>query len=121
MLTVVAALALSSCTPPPADGGGVTPQPSPPTPPPAGATACPATITVQGSPGNFSYSVSSCTIKVGAEVTITANNNHPLNGSGVKTINAATTDQKLSFATAGEFNFNCTIHSSMTGKITVTQ
>ena len=84
--------------------------------PPPSANACPATITI--GPGNV-YSVTSCTIKVGAEVTIIANNTHPLNGSGVKTINAATTDQKLAFATPGVFNFNCTVHSGMTGKITV--
>jgi plastocyanin len=87
-------------------------------PPPSG-NACPATITVQGGPGSYSYSVTSCTIKVAAEVTITANNTHPLIGSGLKTVNSATTDQTLSFATPGTFNFKCGIHGSMTGTITV--
>lgn len=107
------ALTLAACS-----SGGQTMNP-PPSPPPAGATACPAAITVQGGPGSYSYSVPSCTIKVAAEVTITANNTHPLIGSGLKTINSATTDQKLSFATPGTFNFKCGIHGSMTGTITV--
>ncbi len=102
------ALTLAACT-----NGGQTMNP-----PPSG-NACPATITVQGSPGSYSYSTSSCTIKIGAEVTITASSTHPLIGSGVKTVSSETTDQKLAFATVGTFNFRCGNHSSMTGTITV--
>ena len=106
------ALTLAACS-----SGGQTTNP-PPSPPPAGATACPATITI--GPGN-SYSVSSCTIKVGAEVRISADGSHPLSGSGAgKTYAGLTSDQTISFATAGTFNFVCDRHGpSMGGTITV--
>jgi plastocyanin len=67
------------------------------------------------------YSPSSCTIKVGAQVTISANGGHPLSGSGLKTVTSEKTNQTLSFASTGVFNFSCDFHggSGMTGKITV--
>jgi plastocyanin len=61
-------------------------------------------------------------MKIGAQVTISANGGHLLSGSGLsKTITSAKTDQTLSFASAGVFNFACDFHagSGMTGKITV--
>jgi plastocyanin len=117
MFALVAALALSGCTSQPSV---VTPPPGPPTPPPAGGAACPATITI--GPGN-TYNPSSCTIKVAAQVTISANGGHPLSGSGLKTVSSAKTDQTLSFAAPGVFTFACDFHggSGMTGKITVEQ
>ena len=81
--------------------------------------ACPTTITI--GPGNV-YSPSSCTMKIGAEVTISANGGHPLSGDGLsKKITSQKTNQTLSFASAGVFNFACDFHggSGMTGKITV--
>jgi plastocyanin len=54
-------------------------------------------------------------------VTIAANGGHPLSGSGLKTVSSAKSDQKLSFASAGKFDFACDFHgaSGMTGTITV--
>lgn len=91
-----------------------------PNPDPSPLATCPATITI--GPGNV-YSPASCKIAVGATVTISASNSHPLNGSGAgrTPINQATTDQTIAFPTAGTFEFQCQFHSSggMKGSIIV--
>mgnify|MGYP000202679790 CR=1 FL=1 len=108
------ALTLAACS-----GGGQTTNPSPPpSPPPVGTTACPATITI--GPGN-SYSPSSCTIKVGQTVTISASGTHPLSGVGAgQNFKGETSNKTLGFSAAGTFNYVCDRHQpGMAGTITV--
>ncbi len=85
-----------------------------------GLQTCPTTIGIEG----LAYSPSSCKITVGQSVSISANTTHPLRGLGAGNPIAATpttTTQSYTFSTAGTYEYECTAHSAlgMKGSITV--
>lgn len=93
---------------------------TPATPPPA-ATACPATITA--GVGGFVYTPISCTIKVNASVVIQASVTHPLvttSSNWPTTFAGATSDQTITFTTAGTYTFQCQNHGGIGMKGTIT-
>lgn len=101
------------------------PPPSPPATPPMVNDTCPSVIGVDGS--SLSYVPSSCTIRLNGSsttITITASNSHPLDSTSdnwPRFLNAALSDQTVTFTAPGVYRFRCRAHFSqgMTGTITV--
>jgi plastocyanin len=100
-------------------------------PPPPASTAPPPSASNQTSIDkvsiqNMSFSPDSITVKKGTTVTWTNNDSttHTVtadSGSGPKSGNLASSDTyNFTFNTTGTFNYHCSIHPSMTGKVTVT-
>ena len=88
----------------------------------SGGAATGNAVTIQG----FAFAPSNLTVKAGTTVTWTNQDSvgHTVtfdsDGKGSDRLgNGATFSQ--AFATAGTFTYHCSIHSSMTGTITVTQ
>ena len=92
----------------------------PVTPTNTATSTSPATvnITIQ----NFAFSPSDLSIKVGDTVTWTNQDStqHTITGGDIQSdpLNKGQT-YSFTFNTAGTFNYHCSIHPSMTGKITV--
>lgn len=88
-------------------------------------TACGTTITANIT--GFVYAPSSCQITLGGSsksLVIQASTTHPLDTVSTNwptAITAATTDQTITFTTAGTYTFKCHVHggSGMMGTITV--
>ena len=84
-----------------------------------GALAADSGVTIAG----FAFSPQSITIDVGDTVTWTNNDDvdHTATGSGfdTSTITSGGGTATVTFATAGTFQYHCTIHPSMTGTIVV--
>ena len=86
---------------------------------------CPSVIGVDGA--TLSYVPSSCTIRLNGSsrtITITASNSHPLDSisdNWPRLLNAALSDQTVTFTAPGVYRFRCRAHFSqgMTGTITV--
>jgi plastocyanin len=95
-------------------------------PPPPTATACPSSpATITAGVGGLVYAPASCTVKVNTSVTIQASGAHPfdtVSANWPTKITAATTNQTVTFTTAGTYTYKCSIHgtsNNMTGTITV--
>jgi plastocyanin len=92
-----------------------TPKSSPSTSPSSGGT----TITI----ADFSFSPATVTVAVGAKVTWknTGATDHTVTGSGWDSGNIAPgSEYSKTFDTAGTFDYHCSIHPTMTGKVIVT-
>lgn len=100
--------------------GGVT-QPPPPPPPPASPPSGSATVTLDAS----SFSPSQATITRNGTVTwsntsgIVHNVTFTSSGSPENIDNHSSGSNQRAFATAGTFNYGCTLHAGMTGAVTV--
>ena len=122
ILAVVAGLAAAVAC----GGGGYGSSPSPmPTPPSGGGpTAADVTITINGMLGNQSFSPSPAGVKAGQTVAWHNGDSvsHTATASGFDTgtIPAGRTSSPITFATAGSFDYQCTIHPSMVGTLNVT-
>ena len=112
MVLVVVAGCGGSAASPPATGGS--------TSVPAGSSPAPGDTAV--TIANFAFSPAAVTVKVGETVTWTNNDSmaHTVTGadfdSGQLAPGATYTHK---FTTAGSFDYKCTIHPSMTAKVTV--
>jgi plastocyanin len=116
-LTIAVALAIAACS------GSATPAPSaqPSAAPPA---AAPAAAGSAVSIANFAFAPASMTVAVGTTVTWT---NTDSAGHTVTADDGSFKSDKLgtgtafshTFTTAGTYTYHCSIHSSMTGTITV--
>jgi plastocyanin len=77
---------------------------------------------------NFAFSPSSITVKKGTTVTWTNNDSAPhtvtendsLTGPGSQTLNNGES-YSFTFTATGTYHYHCSIHSSMTGSVTVTE
>jgi plastocyanin len=107
----------------------VAPNPSPsasptpsPTPTPAAADI---TITIKGMNGDQSFSPNPGTVKAGQTVSWTNSDSiaHTATGTGWDTgsIAPGQTSQPIQFSTAGTFDYHCSIHPTMVGRLNVTQ
>ena len=105
-LSLILAACNNNAAPPVDTGGGVTP---------------PAIV-------GFTYVPADITIKVGTEITLPADGNHPLRGvpseTGTPIPDVSTASVKITFNQVGKFTFFCERHglpnSGMKGTITVT-
>ena len=114
-LVVLAGCAGSSSTPAtggsssaPASSGGSS----------AGGTAAGTAVTI----ANFAFNPADVTVKVGQSVTWTNNDTttHTVTGADFDSGPLAPgATYSHTFATAGTFDYHCSIHTSMTGKVTV--
>ncbi|MGK0619249.1 plastocyanin/azurin family copper-binding protein [Meiothermus cerbereus] len=89
-------------------------------PPASTPPDCPATIGIEG----FTYSPSSCKVRPGQGVSITASPTHPLRGLGAGNpipATPATTTQIYTFSAPGTYQYECATHAAqgMKGSITV--
>lgn len=119
---------LKSQTPPPSPLPATNPTPAP-TPTPVSQTpppppAPPATVSVSIS--NFAFSPSTITVKKGTIVKWTNNDSAPHTVTGISIgpvsdtlLNGQT--YSYTFDTIGSFDYNCGFHSSMTGRVVVTE
>jgi plastocyanin len=112
IISIAACSKSSSSNPDPTPGGGN----PPPTPP-----ATTASVDIK----NFAFSAPSIALKTGGTVTWTNSDAaaHTVtdNAGGFDSGNMATSATfSHKFTTAGTYSYKCTIHSTMTGKVVVT-
>lgn len=125
-LLVIASLVIGAC------GAGATPSPAATAaaPPSAAASAAPSSaggggasaVTIQ----NFSFNPQTVTVKIGTKVTWTNQDStaHTVtfDTGGAKSGNLAQgATYEQTFSSAGSLTYHCSIHSSMTGTVMVTQ
>ncbi len=118
---VVAAAACSDNNTPTAPNPSPMPSPSPTATP----AAADVTITIKGMNGDQSYSPNPAAVKAGQSVSWTNNDSitHTATGTGWDTGQVAPgqTSAPIKFSTAGTFDYHCSIHPSMVGRLNVTQ
>jgi len=107
--------------PNPTPSPSASPSPSP-TPTPAAADV---TITIKGMNGSQSYSPNPGSVKAGQTVSWTNSDSiaHTATGTGWDTgsIAPGQTSPPIQFSTAGAFDYHCSIHPTMVGRLNVTQ
>jgi plastocyanin len=114
-------LALSACNPAPADGGPT----GPPTGPPTGDPVAAADVSMPSGGGN-SFEPNNVYVILNGTVTWTndAGRNHNVTfaattGAPANIANYSDGSVLRTFATSGTFNYQCTLHSGMTGTVRV--
>jgi len=123
ILAVAAALATAVAC----GGSGYSSSPTPmPTPTPSSTpAAADVTITINGMAGDQSFSPSPGAAKPGQTVAWRNADSvtHTATGTGFDTgsIAPGATSSPIAFATAGTFQYHCTIHPSMVGTLNVAQ
>ena len=70
---------------------------------------------------NGAFSPSTFTISIGETIKWTLNASHTVDGDDFTPVAGSLATYSHQFDTAGEFGYKCSIHSSMTGSITVTE
>jgi plastocyanin len=125
ILAVVAGMMVAVACGGGASGGGGTGPTVVPTPLPTGGGAADVTITINSMSGAQSFSPDPGAVKAGQKVAwhnadgIT----HTATGSTFDTgsIPAGATSAPITFSTAGNIAYHCSIHPSMVGTLSVTQ
>jgi len=122
-LAVVAGLAAAvACG---GSGYGSSPSPMPTPTPGGGGGSADVTVTINGQSGGMSFSPAQVPVKVGQKVAWHNGDSiaHTATGAGFDTgaIGAGQTSAPITFAAAGNVDYHCSIHPSMTGTLTVTQ
>jgi plastocyanin len=120
ILAVAAGLAAAvACS-----GGGYGSNPTPTVTPTPGSGSADVTITINGMLGNASFSSNPAVVKVGQTVAWRNADSvsHTATGSGFDTGTVAPgqTSRAISFTTAGNLDYHCSIHPSMVGALSVT-
>jgi plastocyanin len=120
-LTVLAVVAgIASAV---ACGGSSYSNPMAPNPAPSGGGTADVTITINGMLGAQSYSPNPAAVKVGQKVAWKNADAvaHTATGTGFDTgaINPGQTSAPITFSTAGNIDYRCSFHPSMTGTLNV--
>lgn len=123
ILAVVAGLAAAAACAGSGYGSNPTPMPTP-TPGSGGSGSADVTITINGMLGSASFSSNPAAVKVGQTVAWRNADStaHTATGSGFDTgaLAPGQTSRSISFTTAGNVDYHCSIHPSMVGTLTVT-
>jgi len=122
LVTVLAVLAVavvlvSGC------GKSTTTTPTVPTTPKSTPSTTPSSGGANVTIADFSFSPATVTVAVGTKVTWknTGATDHTVTGTGWDSGNIASGSQySKTFDTAGTFDYHCSIHPTMTGKVIVT-
>ncbi len=120
---LVLSATLSAC------GGGGTTAPNTPantggTGGTGGTTSAPVATNTVNATAESSFSPNSIVVSVGSTVTfvfaaVTHNVNFSGTGAPANIPNTASASVARTFATTGTFSYDCSLHSGMTGKVTV--
>jgi plastocyanin len=83
------------------------------------------TIEIRGMLGSNSYSPNPASVHVGQQVVWHNGDSiaHTATGTGFDTgiLSAGATSNPITFSTAGQINYFCSLHANMTGTLSVTQ
>lgn len=106
-------------------GYGSSPSPMPTPVPTGGGGSADVTITINGMLGSASFSPNPAAVKAGQKVAWRNADSisHTATGStfDTGTIGSGQTSKLITFTTAGNVDYHCSIHPSMVGTLTVTQ
>lgn len=120
ILAVVAGLAVAAAC----SGGGYGSNPTPTVTPTPGSGSADVTITINGMLGSGSFTSNPAAVKVGQTVAWRNADSisHTATGSGFDTgiVAPGQTSRAISFTTAGNVDYHCSIHPTMVGTLSVT-